>query len=232
LASSGAQMALHHRALLQVVIVRRQRQDARAQRDRQPGQAVREAVAVEAFQLAAQDGGAAAQIFQRHQQFPGAHRVLAEQGQRLAAQHGQRRLQQLVGKADLADVVQQPGDENLLALARVQFHAGGDLARQVGHQARVAGLVVRAQLDHAGEDLDGGDEVVLSLLLAAIVASCSAFSWRVRASTLASRLWFSVFSSSFWLRSALRAAVFPVPARAAPARGAPPAACRRLPTAW
>jgi hypothetical protein len=77
----------------------------------------------------AHDRGGAAQFAQRHEQPLDAHGVLADGERRFAGYlaHGYR--QQRVGKADLADLVQQRGDEHFLRRLAVEAHLGGDPAR-------------------------------------------------------------------------------------------------------
>jgi hypothetical protein len=135
-ACPGGQPVARQDPDLQVVVIAGQRQDACAERNVQARQAIGKALAVKAFLVRAHERRRLAQVIERHQQLLAARRVAFVLVQLVAVHHRHRQVQQVVGKADLADVVQQAGDEHLLGLVRVQPHARGNPARQVGYPAR------------------------------------------------------------------------------------------------
>ena len=151
--------------MLEAVVIVGQRQDTGAQGDAEAGQVVRIAPAVEAFMVAADQGRRALELVQGHEGGFACCRMLHDHGPFFAAEAGERLGEQVVGQADLADVVQQGCEHDVLEFCLGHFKLAGDRPAEIGHPPRVAGHAAGPEFQQVGKDLDRDDEVLLQLVV-------------------------------------------------------------------
>ena len=120
----AAEALLRQAAVEQAVVVTGHGHDAGTHADRVTGQGVRVAVAVKALMVLAHDARHAVQLGQWHQRGLTVQRVLAVARQLVAAVGGDGLAQHRVSEADLADVVQQRGQEHILLRPAVELQVG------------------------------------------------------------------------------------------------------------
>ena len=70
-------------------------------------------------------------------------------------------VEQFVGQANLADVVQQTGQQHCAPLSFIEVEALSHLSGEIGNTPRMAGAQSLAQLDQIGEDLHGGEKTLV-----------------------------------------------------------------------
>ena len=107
------------------------------------------------FVVRADNRGDAGQRPDFSQRICGESRVSSVQARLIRIHQRDRFAQQLVGKADLSDVVQQGGNKDILNLRRPHVQIGGDLARQIRDPARMFADRGAAQFDQRGNRHQG-----------------------------------------------------------------------------
>ena len=131
--------------------------EASQQRDLPAGQAVGIAAAVQALMMTA-DGRQHFAVANHGGQDALAHPRMAPDNAIFLRRQPGRLVQDGVGYADLADVVQHGGQAEMLALAAVQTEGGGEMQGEATHAPGVAGRVRIAFLDRAHQAGDSGQE--------------------------------------------------------------------------
>ena len=156
------QRALDQGADLQRIVVVHHAQDAGTERDRHAGQVIRVAGAIEAFVVVADQRGDILEPLDGHQQVLADLRVLHDLGALVGGQHVEGLAEQLVGQAELADIVQQAGQHDVLHLGVADRQALRQVASPVGDAAAMPGqdatVLAAAQFAQTGEDLNAGQE--------------------------------------------------------------------------
>ena len=150
------------------------RQDAAADGDGDTRQLIGVAGTVVTLVVVAHDLRRGMQLIDGHEDVLADHGMLHDFGARLAGQQVEGLGQQVVGQPDLADVVQQGRQQDVLAIAFGQAHALGDGAGVLGDAPAMPGQAAATQFEQARKDAHRGHEAPVEGLVC-VFQGCQRF---------------------------------------------------------
>ena len=163
LSFAGAVRMQRESAGLQRIIFVGHGQDTGTEWNHQTAQLTRIAAAIHTFMVMKNDARGLHQLRDAQQQLLPFDRMPHDFQFFSRRQRIKGTLEQLVGQPDLADVVQQAGQQYIPLLGLIQPEALGQLPCHVGNSSRMTGQATFTQFDQIGEHLDGGDEALMQI---------------------------------------------------------------------